>query len=423
MVNNIKALLVRPKAKRQLSNIAIKVEPLELELLANKLETMNIAYGIKDCLLGGSSLCSEIKKYKPAFLIFTSYITTVDEIKKQSIKLKRLFPDLIILVGGPHAMINYLEFKIKEIDAVIHSGGIDTIISLLTKNDWNTINGIMFQKNNTWKVKDKVLIDSGRDLIPFRKHFEVNRKKWHYLERKEIALVKTAFGCPYACDFCYCRLMEANYYMRDMNLVLNEIQDIQTNQIWIVDDTFLIDINRIQLFIDGIKSRGIKKHFIIYSRADFIVSNPELMIELKDIGVDEIIIGLEAVSDSELDHYHKEIGLESNRLCIEILHKAGIHTTGLFIFPLDANFQTVKNNLRFIKETKLYNATFSVFTPLKGTKLYEVYKDKIVTRPSRYYDFLHLVLKPEKISGFRFMIYFYFVSIGAFYYMLKNRLN
>lgn len=424
-MTSMKLLLVRPKAKRQLSNYAIKVEPLELELLGAYLEEAQIPYTIKDYMVPGPSLKTILQKEGITHVLLTSYITTVDEIHVLSKKMKKINPYLKVLVGGPHAVLNAENFAIDSIDAVIHSGGITTISQLLhtSYEAWKSLKGIAYWQEGQWQHNVKAAPDCNRELIPQRGHMEKYKKEWHYMGRKPVALVKTAFGCPYHCEFCYCKLMEDGYYAREVEKVLDELEMLSTENVWIVDDTFLISVQRIEAFIEGIKKRGIKKRFIIYSRADFIVAHREIMPLLREIGVEEVIVGLEAVSEALLQAFNKEIGVESNRRCIEILHEADIRCTGLFIFPLEATFKTVRQNLQFVKNTRLYNATFSIFTPLKGTPLYESYKDKLMTTKSYRYNFLHLVVRPTQIGKYRYMCYFYLLTIGAFYYMLKERIR
>jgi radical SAM superfamily enzyme YgiQ (UPF0313 family) len=55
-----------------------------------------------------------------------------------------------------------------------------------------------------------------------------------------VALLKTAFGCPYSCNFCFCRKITGGKYIeRDLGDVLNEIENISEKHIYIVDDDFL----------------------------------------------------------------------------------------------------------------------------------------------------------------------------------------
>ena len=57
---------------------------------------------------------------------------------------------------------------------------------------------------------------------------------------------------------------------RDMDDVVDEIAQIDSDNIYIVDDDFLYDTDRLNRFVDRIRQRGIHKNYICYGRADYI---------------------------------------------------------------------------------------------------------------------------------------------------------
>ena len=72
------------------------------------------------------------------------------------------------------------------------------------------------------------------------------------------------------------------------------MQGIEEREIYIVDDDFLLDVDRIQRFIFELKRRNIRKHFLVYGRADFIASHPEIIRDFKEVGLRTVIVGLES---------------------------------------------------------------------------------------------------------------------------------
>lgn len=68
--------------------------------------------------------------------------------------------------------------------------------------------------------------------------------------------------------------------------MIQEIGSIDAEYFWIVDDVLFLKEEDANIFIDEIKKLNIDKKYIVYLRADFIVKNKDLMIELKDIGLD-----------------------------------------------------------------------------------------------------------------------------------------
>ena len=124
---------------------------------------------------------------------------------------------------------------------------------------------------------------------------------YFYVFHDKVALMKTSFGCPYKCDFCYCReITDNNYHVRPMEDVLDELESIHQREIYIVDDDFLATRKRMTEFLDGLEDRKLDKKFLVYGRADFIINNPDIVKRFKGLGLRTVIVGLESFSDEEL---------------------------------------------------------------------------------------------------------------------------
>ena len=146
----------------------------------------------------------------------------------------------------------------------------------------------------------------------------------------------------------------------------------------------------------------IKKNFIVYSRADFIVNNKDLLSFIKKIGIVMVIVGLEAVNDSNLNSYNKLTNENMNKKCVKFLNESDIECMGLFIAGIEYTKKDFKNLRLWIKEVKLNIFTISVLTPLPVTELYEKYKDVLTTKDFSKYDFLHLNINPLNMNRITF---------------------
>jgi radical SAM superfamily enzyme YgiQ (UPF0313 family) len=196
-----------------------------------------------------------------------------------------------------------------------------------------------------------------------------------------------------------------------MNDIIKEIQQIDTEYIWIVDDTFLIDPLKVSEFVEAIKTHGINKKFIAYSRVDFIAKHPDIIEGLRDVGFVELIVGIEDISNSKLESYHKGTNEDYNEKAIQVLKDNKIRLTALFIAGIDFKSGDFRRMKQWIRSKAFDSYTISVFTPMKGTDLYDLYKDEITTNDPSSFDFLHLVMKPKYMN--RWMFYFHFYSLYA----------
>jgi len=95
---------------------------------------------------------------------------------------------------------------------------------------------------------------------------------------------------------------------------------------------------------------------------------------------------------------------------ISLLKENEIDLTALFMVQPDYQIKDFRNLYKFINANKIDVYTISILTPIKGTELYELFKDKLITCNPGNFDFLHLVLKP-RLPKWLFYLLFYGVHI------------
>ncbi len=398
----------------------IITEPLELEYLASVLDNLSLQYRIYDSIIEDDRFEDVFEKYAPEVLILSGYVTAVDKIIEWSKYTKRNNENIKVIVGGVHAEVNYRDFFCDTIDYIIHSDGINTLEELF-KSNFNTekinyIDGIAFQHHGQWRVNNKVQTFIENMPLPNRSYFSTHKYKTKYLLYSPVAIIKTSLSCPYSCNFCYCKKLNmGSYSVRTIESVIEEIKKIESEYIWIVDDSFLINRERILRFIHEIEKNNINKKFIAYSRVDFIAKNEDIISKLSDIGFIELIVGMEAIEDRKLEDFNKNSLVNENIRTIEILNKYNINLTALFIVNIDFKLKDFINMRKWIRKMKLKSYTASIFTPMKGTEIYKKYEDKIINKEYSKLDFLHLTMKPLYMSRASFYFQFYLIYIQLFF--------
>lgn len=153
---------------------------------------------------------------------------------------------------------------------------------------------------------------------------------------RNCSLIKTSFGCPYQCAFCFCRqITDGNYFTRDLEDIIAELKTIPEKEIYIVDDDFLVDRDRILQFVKLLSKNRIQKRYLIYGRADFIAQNEDVIRAFKKAGLRAVIVGLESCDSRELKDYHKMTQVAVNEKAVGILKKYDVECYGTFITGID----------------------------------------------------------------------------------------
>ncbi len=408
-------LLVRPKYATGLTQFgSIVTEPLELEYLAGAALAQGDKYQIWDGQVDGSfpQIC---KNFRPHLVAITGYYPARDQMLAYAQTARSLLPDATVLIGGVHAELNQDDFQQPYIDLIVHSGGVFTFMDIIAKErqDWPDLAGISYQdKDGLWQENPQAPFKVKELPHPDRSYFHAHKQRFSWLYHGPTALVKTAFGCPCSCSFCYCRLLNNGVYQaREVEEVVKEIAGIDCPVIWLIDDTFLLDSGRLHAFSEALNKQGISRKFIIYGRADFISEHPEVLPLLKKMGVIEVIVGLESIDEQELKGFNKRVSAEQNRRCVSLLKQHNINCTGLFIMDQKATAADFRRLDHWIKEVGLSTYTISIFSPFPGTEEYPAFAQKLLTTDCRKWDLLHLVLPPVHLSRQGFMLRIWWLHI------------
>ena len=389
-------------------DMALRTEPLELEYISAMLKAAHIPCYLYEAAVDPHSFETLLCKYHPKAVAITGYITQENRIKDYARKTKEFSPDILTLVGGSHAQRNAERFFEPYIDFICRSDNIFGILDILEQKPFEKIDGLCYHTCEGWRENPVKAFDINRLPIPDRSHMERYLSEYRYLDVHPVALLKTSSSCPHHCSFCYGRtLNNGRYYQRDLSLVIEEIEGIASPNIQIVDDDFLYDTERLRDFVSLIRSRKIQKTFICYGRADFIIANPKLMKALSDIGLRYVMVGLEAVSNRQLNSYAKGTSLDINCACIRLLRELSIHPVGLFIVDIRFRRKDFRNLRRFIHSMELAYTGVSIFTPIPGTALYRQYEKHLLTTDPEKWDFMHLVVSPVHLSRFRFYLEYF----------------
>ena len=219
----MKVMLIRPKPHRNSLGLSdlMTCEPLELEYVSAVVKKEGHEVIFVDMMLEKKKLKYFVEQHKPDVVCFTSYITHVNVIKAYSAEVKSVDSKIVTVVGGVHSEVIPEDFKDENIDYVLGINGLENIVILLDALEKNEEVKFKHDKIN----KEYVLPMPDRELT--RKY----RKKYDYAYHVPCALLKTSFGCPYNCSFCFCvEITGHTYYERELAPVIEELKVIEVSK-------------------------------------------------------------------------------------------------------------------------------------------------------------------------------------------------
>lgn len=421
--NKLKILLIHPEISRTKYNFVgvIENECLELEYISTVLKEQGHDVTIYDGQVEKKTAAKKMKEYHPDIVYVCGRTRQENFMLEYCEEAKRQNENTVTIIGGLHAQLCYERLYKEYVDYVLTTFDIYRISDIIKyhftdeKTDLKEIEGICYKQGAEWHKNEAPCFDIKKLPRPDRTYFYEHPGNYRYLELEHAAWVRTAYGCPYRCSFCHRnRMNQGKYVCRDIKDVVEEIAEIASDNIYIVDDDFLFDEKRLLEFVRLVKEKKIKKNYICYGRTDFIANNEEIMKALKEIGLYYVLVGLEAIHDKKLDKYNKKSNVNNNTRSIEMCNQLGINIMGMFIVDLDYKAKDFKELYKWIKRHGLKHVAISIFTPEMNLEIYDMYKDRIITENPSHWDYLHVVARPENMSVKRYYLHYYVLLIKLF---------
>ncbi len=411
-------LLIHPEISRTKYNFVgiIENECLELEYICAMLKSEGHNVFIYDGQVEKRSAASAIRAYDPDAVYVCGRTRQENFMLEYCSAAKKHNPDIITIIGGLHAQLSYMRMQKEYVDYILTSFDIFLINKIVGGEDLEGVDGLCYKDmRGEWISNPLKQFDIKLLPRPDRSYFYEHPNNYRYLELEHAAWVRSAYSCPYRCNFCERNRMNGGVYSyREIDDVVDEIAQIDSDNIYIVDDDFLYNEKRVERFADLIKERGIHKKYICYGRSDFISEHEELMKRLADIGLYYVLVGLEAIGDSYLNSYGKKSDVACNIRSIDICNRLGINIMGMFILDPDFTGKDFRRLYKWIKEHDLKHVATSIFTPEMGLENYSRYKDRLISDNPSHYDYLHLVIRPGKIGVRLFYFHYYVLLIKLF---------
>jgi radical SAM superfamily enzyme YgiQ (UPF0313 family) len=314
-------------------------------------------------------------------------------------RIRRDMPRAIVVVGGHDASRDPDWFRNDAIDLIATGDGEEVmppmVNALRDGTDLKKIPGLELRDGGQWHFTGHAPTRPHLDTYPMpARHLIAHYADHYYINfRKPLALMETARGCPFKCNFCSVwKFHDSTFREKSPERVVKELEQITAPNIFITDDIFWMNVKRGEEMARQIKASGIRKYFTVQTRTDIICKFPHLIEMWKDCGNLAIFLGLESVTDEGLRAVNKKNTADNNVKAIQILKDLGVGFTPNFIVDPAWDREDFQRLREWIEKMGAYNSGFSILTPLPGTDLWDHDKKRVNTTEWEMYDIVHTVL-------------------------------
>ncbi len=356
--------------------------PLGLAYLAAALEQAGTDVHILDFVVFPYSptfLESSLKNFKPDIVGVTSVTMNFYEAIRVIKDVKRIDPNLLTVMGGPHVTFcgNETLNTFPELDVVVIGEGEGTLLELVEcfqkRDDLKYIKGIIYRKGaDIFCTGFREFMDLDRLATPARHLLPLGRYKALGMPIS----VTTSRGCPFRCVFCVGRKMGgAKVRFRNPLKVVDELEYVNTlnfHQINVADDLFTASKNHCLAVCNEIIRRNLNLKWTSFARVDTI--SAEIVFKMKAAGCTGIGFGVESANPKILKKIKKGITLEQVIDAVKHCTEAGITPYASFILGLPGETpETLRQTLDFAQKLKKMGlfSGFHLLAPFPGTEIRE----------------------------------------------------
>jgi len=399
---NMKILLLEPQAKTPYSINWSSSPPLGLAYLASVLKK-NHDVTVVDLNVDSMPNLSNFE-----LIGISSLTATIDNALKLAKMAKQA--GAYVVMGGVHpTFMDRDVLKTGFVDFVVRGEAEETfpeLIRYLKRNkELSALKGVSTLKDGKFYRLPDAIPPQNLDDIPFPDRTFFNLKKYEgHLQGEKMMTIITSRGCPYNCSFCSTpRFNGRKWRARSPKNVVDEIEmiyrDLGYRAIYIMDDNFTINPERVIKICDELLKRKIKIIWWAMARADSVVRNQDMIRIMAESGAREIFLGLETPNPSVLNSYQKRTPVDVYPAAIKILKNYGIKAWGAFILghPSEKK-EDILRTIKYSKELELDEVQFTILTPFPGTPSFYTYQDRLLTRDWRLYNTITPIIEMDYLT-------------------------
>ena len=359
------------------------------------------------------NIIKDIYELNPDKIIFSTYIWNKEYIVEIVKELKKVLPNVEIILGGPEVSYKWEKFmaNMPEVDALLLGEGENVLLNFLTKEE-DKVLGVVSRKNDEIVFNGIEPIIENLDIVPFP------YEDWELEDKTKIFYYESSRGCPFSCSYCLSSIDKTvRYYSLDrVKKDLKRFLDSPIKLLKFVDRTFNLRKERymeIWKFLLENYREGITFHFEINANIfddetlDFLEKVPK--------GYFQFEIGVQSINPETM------VAIKRNNILDKLAHNVRrisrnihLHLDLIAGLPYET-YDIFKNSFNYVYNLKPEMIQLGFLKLLKGTQMYdevEKYQYKYYSRPpyevfsNKFISFGELV----KLKNLEKMLDYYYNS-------------
>jgi hopanoid C-3 methylase HpnR len=393
---SVHVLLVHPSPLLY-SEIYLRLEPLGLELVAEAARRAGHRVALLDLqVFGHRDFWRQVKARPDAIGFSLNYLANVPEVIDLARAARRLLPGVFIFVGGHSASFiapELLEHAGGAIDCVVRGEGEGIVGQLLeaAAHDRRRIHELPGVESLWGTGPPPIRLPRIDEITPAR-DLSRRRRKYFLGMLDPCASIEFSRGCPWDCTFCSAwTFYGRSYRQADPARAAEELKRIREPGVFLVDDVAFIHADHGMALAEEVARRGIRKQYYLETRGDVLLRNREVFRRWRELGLQYLFLGLEAVDAEGLRRYRKRMELDRSFEALACARSLGLTVAvNLIADPAwDAErFAAVRQWAQSVPEI----VHLTVNTPYPGTETWPREAARCVTRDYRLFDVQHAVL-------------------------------
>jgi Radical SAM superfamily len=199
-------------------------------------------------------------------------------------------------------------------------------------------------------------------------------------------------GCRFRCRFCPMSKHDGTMVARRLDDVIAELVAMEEPNVYLQDyEPFLLP-EAMERLADRVEREGIRKNWYMMTRSDTAVQQELLIRRWKGLGLRWLYLGLDGFSVDRLREIRKGNSPEANEEGLKRMLALDLGVSVGFVVRPDFTREDFIALHGYVRRLRAPFVTFTVETPLVGTKLYDETRDALTTHDWSLYDLEHAVL-------------------------------